>query len=70
MYNYKLLRASRIGHPCDRNLFYFVSGAEEIINAKSSRIIFDIGKTLEPVIISWLRSDGWNVKRNPIDGSN
>ncbi len=69
MDNYKVLRASRIGHPCNRNLFYFVNGSEETTNEKSSRI-FDIGKALEPVIISWLRSDGWNVKRNPIDGTN
>ena len=69
MENYKVLRASRIGHPCDRNLFYFVNGAVETTNEKSSRI-FDIGSTLEPLIINWLRYDGWIVKRNPIDDSN
>ena len=69
MNNDKVLRASRIGHLCDRNLWYSVNGAEEITNEKSKRI-FELGKILEPVIINWLRNDGWKVRRNPIDESN
>ena len=69
MNNDKVLRASRIGHPCDRNLWYSVNGATEETNEKSKRI-FELGKILEPVIINWLRNDGWKVRRNPIDESN
>ena len=69
MNNDKVLRASKIGHPCDRNLWYSVNGAEETTNEKSKRI-FELGKILEPVIINWLRNDGWKVRRNPIDDSN
>ena len=69
MNNDKVLRASRIGHPCNRNLWYSVNGATEETNEKSKRIL-ELGKILEPVIINWLRNDGWKVKRNPIDESN
>ena len=69
MYNTKVLRASRIGSLCDRALFYSVNGVEEISSEKSQRI-FEVGKILEPVIISWLRSDGWNVRRNLFVNSN
>jgi len=65
----KVLRASRIGHPCNRNLWYSVNGATEETNEKSKRIL-ELGKILEPVIINWLRNDGWKVRRNPIDESN
>jgi len=69
MNNDKVLRASRIGHPCNRNLWYSVNGATEETNEKSKRIL-ELGKILEPVIINWLRNDGWKVRRNPIDESN
>ena len=69
MDNNKVLRASRIGTLCDRALFYSVNGAEEIISEKSQRI-FEVGRVLEPVIVSWLRSDGWNVRRNLFLDSN
>ena len=69
MDNHKVLRASRIGTLCDRALFYSVAGVEEVVSEKSQRI-FDVGKVLEPVIVSWLRNDGWNVKRNMFDSSN
>ena len=35
---------------------------------KQNRIL-QLGTILEPVIINWLRNDGWNVKRNPIDSA-
>ena len=69
MDNHKVLRASRLGTLCDRALFYSVAGAEEITSEKSQRI-FEVGKVLEPVIVSWLRNDGWNVKRNMFDSTN
>ena len=69
MDNSKVLRASRIGSLCDRALFYSVSGAEEITSEKSQRI-FEVGRVLEPVIVSWLRYDGWNVQRNLFLNSN
>ena len=69
MNNHKVLRASRIGTLCNRALFYSVAGAEEVVSEKSQRI-FEVGKVLEPVIVSWLRNDGWNVKRNMFDSTN
>jgi len=69
MDNHKVLRASRIGTLCDRALFYSAAGAEEITSEKSQRI-FEVGKVLEPVIVSWLRNDGWNVKRNMFGSTN
>ena len=69
MDNNKVLRASRIGSLCDRALFYSVNGAEEISSEKS-QIIFEVGRVLEPVIIRWLRNDGWNVRRNLFINSN
>lgn len=69
MDNNKVLRASRIGSLCDRALFYSVNGAEEITSEKSQRI-FEVGRTLEPLIINWLRFDGWKVQRNLFINSN
>ncbi len=65
----KVLRASRIGSLCDSALFYSVNGAEEITSEKSQRI-FEVGRVLESVIVSWLRSDGWKVQRNLFVNSN
>ena len=64
-----VLRASKIGHPCDRNLWYSIHEAEELMSEQSRRIL-ELGTILEPVIIQWLRNDGWKVRRNPIDYSN
>lgn len=69
MDNNKVLRASRIGYPCEHNIWYYVNGAEEITSEKSSRI-FEVGRVLEPIIVQWLRNDGWNVKRNLFIDSN
>lgn len=67
-YDSRVLRASKIGHPCNLNIWFSINGAEEIISEQSSRIL-ELGTILEPVIINWLRTDGWTVKRNPIDSS-
>ena len=60
----KVLRASKAGFPCSRNLWYSVNGFAETVSPKSQRI-FDVGTALEPVIVEWLRADGWNVEYNP-----
>lgn len=65
----KILRASRLGHSCNRHLWFSMMGCKEEISEKS-QLIFDIGRTLEPVIIHHLRNNGYSVKRNPLDGSN
>ena len=59
----KILSASKCGFPCQRNLFYSVNGYEGSTSNKSQRI-FDVGTALEPVIVEWLRSDGWTVEYN------
>jgi hypothetical protein len=41
-----------------------VNGIEGITSPKSQRI-FDVGTYLEPMVVEWLRSDGWNVEYNP-----
>ena len=58
------LRASKIGFPCDRHLWYSVNGFEGNTQTKSKRI-FDVGTCLEPLIVQWLIDDGWDVKYNP-----
>lgn len=60
----KVLRASKAGFPCSRNLWYSVNGFSENVSAQSQRI-FDVGTALEPFIVEWLRMDGWNVEYNP-----
>ncbi|MBQ6969824.1 MAG: PD-(D/E)XK nuclease family protein [Synergistaceae bacterium] len=59
----KVLSASKCGFPCERNLFYSVNNYEGNSSSHSQRI-FDVGSALEPVIVEWLRSDGWNVEYN------
>lgn len=60
----KTMRASKIGFPCDRNLYYAVNGHNEKINDGTMRI-FAVGTALESVIVEWLRDDGWDVFYNP-----
>lgn len=60
----KVLRASKAGFPCCRNLWYSVNGFPETVSPKTQRI-FDVGTALEPVIVEWLKADGWNVEYNP-----
>lgn len=58
------MRASRVGFPCDRNLFYSVNGYDETVSARSHRI-FAVGTALEAVAVDWLREEGWDVLHNP-----
>ena len=60
----KILRASKIGFPCARNLWYAANGYEGETSARSQRI-FDVGNYLEPMVVKWLRDDGWEVEYNP-----
>lgn len=60
----KVLRASKAGFPCLRNLWYSVNGYQEVVSQKSQRI-FDVGTALEPYIVEWLKADGWEVEYNP-----
>ena len=59
----KILRASKAGFPCLRNLYYSVNGYKPEVSTKSQRI-FDVGTFLEPLVVDWLRQDGWNVEYN------
>lgn len=59
----KTLRASKAGYPCDRNLWYAVNNFKGIITEKTQRI-FDTGTCLEPLVVEWLRKDGWTVNYN------
>ena len=61
----KLLSASKAGFPCMRNLWYTVNGYDGGENDKKTQRIFDVGTALEPVIVEWLKADGWDVEYNP-----
>ena len=60
----KTLRASKAGFPCARNLWYSINGVHGIISAHTQKI-FDVGTCLEPLVVDWLRQDGWKVAYNP-----
>lgn len=60
------LRASSIGRDCDTELFLSAAGKESQFDKKSLRI-FEIGRIMEPVIVKWMREDGWEVKHNDKD---
>ena len=60
----KVMRASRVGFPCNRCLWYSVNGFNEDVSEKSRRI-FAVGTALEAVAVEWLREDGWDVRYNP-----
>ncbi len=61
----KVMQASRVGFPCERNLWYSVNdGFTEVINERSRRI-YETGTWLESLVVTWLRQDGWDVDYNP-----
>lgn len=60
----KIMRASKVGFPCNRNLWYSVNGYNEIVSKKTQRT-FEIGTAIEPLVVKWLMQDGWNVFYNP-----
>lgn len=61
----KVLRASRAGFPCDRNLWYSVNVEYCGEPDERTQRIFDVGTCLEPLVVEWLRRDGWTVDYNP-----
>ena len=62
----KVLHASEAGFPCMRHLWYAVNNDCMCIESdKRTQRIFDVGTALEPVIVGWLRADGWDVEYNP-----
>ena len=61
--NKKNIHASKIGFPCNRNLWYSCNGHEEVVSERTQRI-FDVGTYLEPLAVKWLQKDGWNVAYN------
>lgn len=64
--NLRMLRASSIGRKCDTELFLSASGLESQFDKKTLRI-FEIGHIMEPVVVKWMREDGWEVKHNDDD---
>lgn len=60
----KVMKASKVGFPCDRNLWYAVNNIQGKTSPRSQRI-FDVGAALEPVVINWLNQDGWTTFYNP-----
>ena len=63
----KVLRASSAGFPCDRHLWYSVNAGndtDDYQRDERTQRIFDVGAYLEPLIVDWLRRDGWEVEYN------
>ena len=61
----KVLRASKAGYPCLRNLYYSVNYPDKGITSPKTQRIFDTGTYLEPMVVEWLKQDGWDVTYNP-----
>ena len=68
----KVLRASKAGFPCDRNLWYSVNDyavtsdeSDSATTIDTWQRILDVGTCLEPLIVEWLRQEGWEVEYNP-----
>ena len=60
-----VFRVSSLGHACDRKLWLqFVAMAEEP-RTLQSQLTLDIGTALEPVIMEYLKLDGWEIDYNP-----
>lgn len=59
----KQLSASKVGHPCDRNLWYAAQGVKEEVDPKAKRI-FAVGHALESLVVQFMREDGFLVFHN------
>ncbi len=59
----KQLSASKIGHPCDRNLWYSANGYQEEVDPKAKRI-FAVGHALESLVVQFMKEDGFLVFHN------
>ena len=60
----KVLRASTAGFPCERHLWYSLNVASGGQRDERTQRIFDVGACLEPLVVEWLRQDGWEVEYN------
>ena len=60
----KTLSASKIGFPCARHLWYCANEYDSGETDTRTQRIFDVGTYLEPMIVEWLRQDGWTVDYN------
>ena len=60
----KVLRASKAGFPCDRSLWYSVNVEPDGELDERTQRIFDVGTCLEPLVVEWLRQEGWEVEYN------
>lgn len=60
----KVMRASTAGFPCERHLWYSVNDPLDGERDERSQRIFDVGTCLEPLVVDWLRQDGWTVEYN------
>ena len=60
----KVLRASEAGFPCERNVWYRLNDESRGEPDVRTQRIFDVGTCLEPLIVEWLRTDGWEVEYN------
>jgi len=59
----RVLSASKVGHPCDRNLWYAAQGVKEEVDPKARRI-FAVGHALEALVVQFMREDGFLVFHN------
>ena len=62
----KVLRASKAGFPCERNLWYTLNtepSSDDEPDERTERI-FEMGTCLEPLMVEWLRRAGWEVEYN------
>ena len=59
----KVLSGSKVGHPCDRKLWYAAQGLEEQVSPAARRT-FAVGHALEPLVVQFMKEDGYTVFHN------
>ena len=59
-----VFRASSVGHPCIRKLWYPTMGHIPEPLSRETLRIFAVGTAMEAVALGWLREDGWTVEHN------
>jgi hypothetical protein len=60
-----VVRASSIGSDCIRKIWYETVSDYEPEFSEDTLRIFEVGDVMEPVIVEWLRRDGYEVEYNP-----
>lgn len=63
----KYMGLSGVGEVCDRKLWYSFKVPKKITNPRVNRI-FDLGNSIEDLVIQWLRLAGFNVVDRDDDG--